>query len=269
MKYPIRSIFVPPKDYLFLSFDLSQAESWVSAYLAKEETFKENLKSGDVHTTTASIIFSKPIEDIKKDSKERYLGKKSNHGLTYWMTAERFTEEINGESEETGITVSLPQIKKIRDKWLEYYWRIPMWWKEIELELRNSRTLITPYNRKRTFFGFMNNETIKEGIAFVPQSTVADHAFGATQESNPILGGMLAIRNYILSTSFPARLCHTAYDSCMYEVHRDAIDDFIPIVYNAMHRPIIINGEECLIPVDGERGERWGEMEKIPHEAVL
>jgi DNA polymerase I-like protein with 3'-5' exonuclease and polymerase domains len=275
MKYAIRSVFIPPPDYLFVAFDLSQAESWASAYLSGEETFKDNLKNRDCHSATASIIFDIPYDTVVEEYKKigsaympRYLGKKSNHGLTYQMGPEEFTEQINAESEETGIIVSLPQIKKIRTKWLEYYWKIPQWWRAIEAEIRATRILINPYGRKRTFMGFLNNQLFKEATAFVPQSTVADHAFGRIQQENPIPGGMLFIRDTIKRNNIPARLCHTAYDSCMYEVHKAAVTDFIPMAYKAMHRPVIINGEECLIPVDGEMGDRWGELSKIPKDML-
>jgi len=41
------------------------------------------------------------------------------------------------------------------------------------------------------------------------------------------------------------------------------VDEIAPQVVAQMKRPIIVNGEECNIPVDCEVGERWGEMVKV------
>lgn len=263
-KYAIRSIFVPPPGHVFLAFDLSQAESWASAYLSRDETFKFNLMHKDVHTATASYIFDKLESDIAKDSIERYLGKKANHGLTYWMSAERWTDVINSESEDTGVIVSIIQMRRLRAKWLELYNRIPAWWAETEEIIRRTRQLTTPYGRKRTFFGHLSQESFKEGVAYVPQSTVADHALGCIQPELGIEGGLLGVRR-LLKRSFSksARLVHTAHDSIMLEVRKEAVGDLAPLVYKQMLRPVLIHGEECLIPVDGEIGERWGELEKL------
>jgi hypothetical protein len=35
-----------------------------------------------------------------------------------------------------------------------------------------------------------------------------------------------------------------------------------------MYRPLLINNVEFYIPVDGEVGERWGELEKLPKEKL-
>lgn len=264
MKYAIRSIFVPGKDNLFLAFDLSQAESWVSAYLARDDNFKYNLKFKDVHTATAAGIFDREEKEIKKDSNERYLGKKANHGLTYMMTADKWTEVVNGESEDTGITVSLAQMRVLRDKWLALYPGIPRWWKEVEEAIRTTRLLTTPYGRKRMFFGLYGDDMLKSAISYCPQSTVADHTLGAIQHGYNTSGGLLGVRAMLREEfNSRARIVHTAHDSIMLEVPKAMVQDVAPRVYQLMHRPILIHGDDCLIPVDGEVGERWGELEKM------
>lgn len=278
MKYAIRSQFIPDSDHVFLAFDLSQAESWASAYLSQDETFKFNLKNKDVHTATASVIFDMTEEAVDKHYREngsssiyRYLGKKANHGLTYWMSAERWTEVVNSESEETGIIVSLPQMRVYRDKWTSLYWRIPMWWEEIKAILRTpAKTIYTPYGRKRTFYGIFSDQLVKEAIANVPQSTIADHTLGAIQPELGIEGGILKVRKVFKQyLGREIKLVHTAYDSIMLSVQKSIASEVAPQIYQCMHRPIIINGEECLVPVDGEIGERWGELQKLPKEKLV
>jgi len=53
MKLKLRSMVRAKPGQLLANFDLSQAESWVVAYLANEERMKDALANGDIHTETA------------------------------------------------------------------------------------------------------------------------------------------------------------------------------------------------------------------------
>jgi len=78
---PIRSMLTASPGNLLVEWDLSQAETWVVAYLANEETMKQSLLYGDIHTDTASHIFTTPKEKVT--TIQRFLGKKGNHMLSY------------------------------------------------------------------------------------------------------------------------------------------------------------------------------------------
>ena len=52
----------------------------------------------------------------------------------------------------------------------------------------------------------------------------------------------------------------------MLEVPRNRENEFAPIVRKLFERPLVVNGEQFTIPVDGEYGDRWGELKPIPKE---
>ena len=284
-------MFIPTPGYSFLAFDLSQAETWVVAYLANEWRMKDALTNSDIHTVTAAGIFH-PLSNcnhprwiklltgnrrcdlcsLEITEVERYLGKKSNHGNSYQQGPEKWTETINAESDQPPyVTVTVAEAKKYNKQWMELYPSIKNWWRNIEDELtRNNRTLRNPFGRTRTFFGRWGRELFKEATAYVPQSTVADLVLGhrlprveGSMDFYSDYGGILRIASDPAIMNY-CSMVHTAYDSIMMEVPVNRENEFAPLIYKHMHRPLVVNDEEFTIPCDGEVGDRWGEMEPIP-----
>ena len=283
-KIKIRSMIRAPKGSEFLAFDLSQAESWVVAYEANEPRMKHALKYGDIHSETAVALFhldkancEHKWKDVKAENKknklcescgvlvledERYLGKKGNHASAYGMKEYRQMETINAESDKPPfITVTLAEATQMNKRWHSYY-NVRAWWANIQDELNKTRTLTTTYGRRRQFFQHWGDELFKEAYAFKPQSTVADHFNGRVHPQLGIRGGFKEIY-YQHAKRGHLSICNHAHDSCLLLVPSPIPDSLIYEIRALLERPIVINGEEFTIPVDGERGERYGELEKI------
>jgi DNA polymerase-1 len=255
VKYPFRSIIRAREGCSLISVDLSAAEAWVVAYLARDENMKRELADGDLHKYAASIIFQKPVNLITKS--ERYVCKKGNHSLNYRTSAGKLCESINKEGI---VTVSLPQAKTYYERWHSAF-NVRMWWAEIDDKLRSTRTLITPYKRQRYFFGLWNDDLLKEATAYVPQSTVADHMNGAVQPELGIEGGLLTIyRKIILPSKKEIKMIQTAHDSVVLETPKALISEVAEQTVSILKRPLMVNGETFTIPVDCDiYPERWGE----------
>lgn len=280
-KIKIRSQFIASPGYTYIACDLSQAEAWIVAFLANERTMKDALLYSDIHTITAAALFitnncSHPSWRKQDDGLRvcdecgesiteimRYLGKKSNHGNNYRMSPERWTQVINAESDNPPfVTVMLSEARKYNKRWLDLYVGIKQWWREIERQLRENRTLTTPYGRRRVFYGAWNDSLFKEATAYIPQSTVADHALGCTQSTLGIEGGILAISK-LPDIKAHCRIVTSAHDSVLIEVPKGSELELAPQIYNKFCRPLEIKGEVFTIPVDVEIGDRYGELEKL------
>src|SRR6266702_4632244 len=91
MKISMRSMMIAPPRQVLLEFDLSQAESWVVAYLANEPNMKHSLMYGDIHSDTACVVFdispeafkALKVSDRPKYDTMRYVGKQQNHAKAY------------------------------------------------------------------------------------------------------------------------------------------------------------------------------------------
>jgi hypothetical protein len=272
MKKKYRSLFVASPGNVLVMCDLSQAESWIVAYMSEDIGMKAALNKGLIHETTASRLYSKPIEAITKT--ERYAGKQCNHAFAYRMEPKRHMETVNKYSTEPPyITINLQQSTQRFNVWHSTYSNVRnKWWPEIDYAVINTRTLVTPYGFTRHFYGglregYERTETLKSATAFIPQSTVADHAFGAEQSQNRIAGGIKEIYRKVSCVGL-GNIINTSHDSVCVEGRFSDRQEISEIMIKCMKRPLIIKGEEFTIPVDCEVGDNYGEMKKMKKETV-
>lgn len=253
-------MFVAPKGKLLVACDLSQAETWIVAWLANEPNMKHFLLTSDIHTETAVALFNKPFADIIVE--ERYIGKQNNHASSYDMGPDKQAQVINKKSDQPPyVTVTVAQCRVYQKDWHRLFSNIHQWHDEVKYQLNQNMTLITPYGRKRVFYGAWDKQLWKEAYAHTPQSTVSDHFHGCIQTDLGIKGGLLGIYKNVVTPEIC--IINDAHDSCMLEVPRNSALEIGERVRSQLKRPLVVNGESITIPVDLEIGERWGEMEKI------
>lgn len=286
MKVSYRSIFIAPPGKLLVSVDLSQAESWVVAYLANERNMKYALFNSDIHCQSAGAIYvlnGCNHDWIKKENKcrvcgtvltkdQRYIGKRKNHSTAYGVGPDKSARIINADSDKPPyVSVTVKESETHHNLWHSYY-NVKGWWGRV---LEKGREMITSYGRKRTFYGQWGDELEREKIAFEPQSTVADHFNGKIHPEVGIEGGLIKIYETLIkpwwcgATYCDHQRCHKiinqAHDSCILEIPKDSALNIGEEAMRYLYRPIIINDETFTIPVDGKIGERWDEdeMEEI------
>ena len=270
VKIPMRSIIVAPPGYVLMEFDLSQAESWVVAYLANEPNMKYALQNSDNHLETATVIFERSKDDLlalkKSDRVQydvmRYLAKQQNHAKAYREGFRRAAEIINRKSDRPPfVSVTIAESKLYHDRWHGHYILLP-WWSEIEHQLGKNRTIVNPYGRIRTFYDGWGEELFKKATASLPQGTVADHFDGAIQRDHPHKGGLLEVYEQMVKSG-RCRITNQSHDSCLVEAPIEGHEELAKRIADTIRRPLYINGECFTIPVECKVGTRWGELETI------
>lgn len=286
MKVGYRSIFVAPKGKLLVHTDLSQAESWVVAYLADEKNMKYALKHSDIHCQGGGAIFflNGCSHDWDKETRtckncnsvltkdQRYLAKRRNHASSYGMGPEKSMKVINADSDKPPyISITLKESEEQHKLWHAFY-NVKPWWNEV---LNKGRTMTTTYGRTRTFFDQWGDELERKKIAFEPQSTVADHFSGMIHPIVQKKGGLIEIYKQLIQPYFcdniwcTHRECHKiinmSHDSYILELPAENARDIGLQADELLRRPIVIKDEEFTIPTDSKIGERWdeGEMERL------
>ena len=238
----VRSIFISDPKKMFINADLSQAEARVVAYLAQETRLQAVFSnpSGDVHIRNAALIFSKRIEDVT--DAERYLGKTLVHAANYGIGARTFGKDIGKSQIEA---------QRLLNQYHAMYPCIKLWHRQVEEQLRKTRTFRTPLGRARTFFGRWSPELLRQAINYVPQSTVGD------------------ILNYGLVRAWNAlppkwEILMQVHDSVLMQVPIDAdpmhIKKFITHFFEGH---IDIGREHVVIPVDIKVGKDWASLKKL------
>lgn len=283
MKVNYRSIFIASKGKLLVSIDLSQAESWIVAYLSDERNMKYALMNSDIHCVSGGAIYflNGCNHDWDKSNRtcikcnnilskeQRYTAKRRNHASSYGMSPYKAMEVINSDSDKPPyVSISLSESKEHHKLWHSYY-DIKSWWAEVKSK---DRQMTTTYGRSRTFYGQWLDSPIdkpsdleREKIAYEPQSVVADHFSGMIHPIVQKKGGLIEIYRQLIKPYVDHNIVNMSHDSCILELPKECAREVGLRSMRLLERPIVIKDEEFTIPCDGKIGDRWseGEMEEL------
>lgn len=236
----IRALFVPDPGLTWMKIDLSQAEARVVAALANDEKMLEVFSEGkDIHRLTAAWIFQKPYDEVTPS--ERDFSKTHVHALNYRESAFGFCKRA-GLPRRDG--------DRLIRRYFEAFPGLPRWHQWIEQELKRSRTLSTPFGRKRTFFGRLDDSTLRSATAYIPQSTVGDWLNFALidLENSPVCDMLLNVHDEV-----DLQFEYSCLGRVLEEVEK-AFDITITIERT---------GVEFTIPYEVEIGPNWGQVKEI------
>jgi DNA polymerase I len=237
----VKKLFRADVHKVLVNADLSQAEARVVAYLANEERLIRVFESGgDIHRKNASNIFRVKEEEVTNAQRE--TAKRVVHASNYGMGPRTFA---------TTAGISEGEAKRLLNLYFATYPRIRVWHMSIRDTLQSTRELTTPFGRRRTFFNKWNDSLLKEGLAFIPQSTVAD----------------MVNQALIQMDREGFELLLQVHDSIVFQCTPKELDEKVARARVLMERPVEINGKILRIPMDVKVGENWEEMKKYcaPH----
>lgn len=179
----LRKIFVADAGYKLVGIDLEQAESrevgWQCGVLFGDWSYLDAAYSGDLHTIVTQQNWTKlPWGDDPKENKKlaeqpyyrhysyRDMSKKLGHGSNYGGAP--FTMARHAK-----IPVKMAEDFQVR--YFEAFPGISRWHRWVAQQLQQNQLLVTPFGRRRHFFGRPNDDsTLREAIAYTPQSSTAD-----------------------------------------------------------------------------------------------
>ena len=263
----LRVMFKAPEGMLFVKADLEQAEDRVTAWLANETTLKALYTKGiDTHCYKAVLANPKLkescIQCMDKKCKDRQTIKSIAHGWNYGRGAKSIAEELGLTKKEVEIFIQ---------KLNATFPNIPAWHLKLQQQLKATRTLITPFGRKRTFMGRWGDDLFREAYAFVPQSTVADYTNKALLRLCALYNSNIKYTDEILEfikrnmndiTLQNVKIIHQCHDEILALVCQDLIKDYIPIARSIIEQSFWCGSGLLTIPVDIKVGKTWGECEK-------
>lgn len=249
-----KQCFIADDGMLLWMADYSQIEARFVAWLAndKEQMAIFNDPKGDIHKFNAGRIFGVPVADVTDDM--RQVGK-SIHALNYGVGPGTLTDFVNKRALDTGFWMTLDFAKRIRSQYLEQFDAIVRWQKRVWKEGQKTRTMVNPFGRKRVFLGSVKDpveseHTMKEMLAFVPQSTVPDMmniALIRLWENPPCENFAVALQVHdALGGWGPA----------------DKVHIWAPAIAEAMNIPVQFETGECRVPIELKIGTRLSEMTK-------
>jgi DNA polymerase-1 len=195
-----------------------------------------------VHRENAARIFNKRLEEITPE--ERYLAKRVIHASNYGMGHKRLVQVVNEDAQTTGVRITDTDAKRLIDAYFMLYPKIrEVFWKDVENELRRSRTLTTPFGRKRTFFGRWDEKLLREAYSYIPQSIVGDLCCkGLVRAHNEVRGGQILLN---------------VHDAILGQCLEESIESVARATAKCLAIPVEIKGRTLTIPTDIEVGKNW------------
>lgn len=275
----VRDIVVSDEGTIFLYVDGEQAEARVVAFLSQDRNYISLFERGiSIHKHLGAKIFNKPLEEIHKDTYEYATSKRGVHAKSYGMgvrraaiifkcTEHRAREILNAVDRE------FPGIGSTYHA-------------SIREDLGRSRTLFTPFGRRRQFFGRWGDELFKAAYSYIPQSTVADwlnfgllrlvRFAGGTFSSltNTHVDEWLSLPELRFAKTYPDLICPSLipvanqHDGLLVQVKLEELERAITLMREAHTFEIAFPAGVLTIPVDLKLGFRWGNLISATPEAV-
>jgi DNA polymerase-1 len=267
----IKNMIVPRSDdHVILSCDYSQAELRWMAYFAGEEKIIQGYREDfDFHTATVNAIWPDAADpdEMRRYAKVAnfliiYMGSPATLAESVWNSfpeEERQRRIRAARGKERAYYEVLKAMTEFHRGWLHSFPAVPLWWNDTIEEAFTKGELVTPYGRRRKI-GFVPDrhkfpqeyEELKRHIVNFPiQSASAD----MTQEAMCRVGAL------IRKEHMDAGLMAMVYDSLVYSVHKDCIDELAHAATEIMADvPKSIVGDVLPFKADKEVGNSWGEL---------
>lgn len=235
----IRKLFIPDIGYVIIDADLEKADAQVVAWEADDKILMQMFREGvDVHTENAKIIF--PGRTIKKDSHEYAMGKRFIHGTNYIATA-------RGLAAKCGITVH--EADRGQRTWFQAHPNIKDWHNRISIQLQTTRTIRNAFGYCRFYFDRINDDILRQAVAWLGQSTTAcviNRGLVNINKNLPDVQLLLQVHDSLVMQALETQL-----QSLLPQIHKNML---IPIPYP----------EPLIIQVGLKVGKNnWGELESI------
>lgn len=111
----VTNCVVPDDDNIIIKCDFSQIELKILAELTQDKNLIAAFKNGDIHRSTAALVYNKPAQQIT--DQERASCKAINYGIIYGISAAGLKNSLSN----IGISISLSQAASLRNRFLSVF----------------------------------------------------------------------------------------------------------------------------------------------------
>lgn len=268
----LRYVFVADSGYVLVNVDLEQVEArdvgFICGCLFDDWSFLDACESGDLHTSNARLIWpdlgwtgdlatDRKLAETQfyRDFSYRDMAKRGSHLSNYVGTAQTASRhlkvpfELVDEFQARYCKGRPADPKRNREAITPAYPVIPRYWQWVATELQSTHLLHNLFGRRRHFFGRPNEDaTLREGVAFIPQSTTADR---------------MNLGLYRVWRHMPeCQLLAQTHDSITFQIREDKpIDDLIAEVLERIRVELVSpSGRSYIVPGEASIGWNWGKI---------
>ncbi|MEK7552465.1 MAG: DNA polymerase [Patescibacteria group bacterium] len=248
----IRKAFVAESGFLLATFDYSQIELRIAAFLSRDEKLIKIFKEKeDVHTAVASLVFDVPSEKVDREMRRR--AKVINFGIIYGMGVNALRANLKTSREEA---------TKFLEEYFNNFSTLKSYLESIKVEALKTGYTETFFGRKRYFPGlrsklpFLKASAERMAVNAPLQGTSADITKIAMTEVDKYIE-----KNNLSNDVF---LLLQIHDELIYEI-REGLAGNVAVDIKKIMEGVIGLKETAGVPliVNVGTGKNWGEMKTI------
>ncbi|MDE1874644.1 MAG: hypothetical protein KGI79_02555 [Patescibacteria group bacterium] len=248
----IRDAFVADDGWKLLSFDYSQIELRIAAFLSGDKKFIDIFRRGeDVHAAVAGQVFGVPTESVTKAM--RTQAKVINFGVMYGMG-------VNALRANLGTDRATAQ--KFYNEYFEKFSGLRDYLDHIKAETARRGYTETYFGRRRYFEG------MKSKVPYIRASAerMAINAPIQGTEADIVKLAMVRIDEYIRAAGLAAdaHILMQVHDEIVLEARASVVSKIAPRIKEIMESiipPKDVHGIVCVALA--REGDDWGEMKEI------
>ncbi len=249
----IRHAFVPSEGMQLVSFDYSQIELRIAAFLSGDEALSEIFRSGrDVHREVAARVFH--VKDSEVSYEQRRRAKVINFGILYGMGVTSLQQALGTNRKEA---------QEFYDQYFAAFPRLAAYLDETKATAARQGYTETFFGRRRYFDG------IKSSIPYVKAAAerMAINAPIQGTQADIVKLAMVEIAQWIEKEKLgeDIHMLLQVHDELVFEMRESVIKTYTPHIKEIMEN-VVSEEERDSIPykAEGKKGPNWGDMEEFP-----
>jgi DNA polymerase-1 len=245
----IRGAFVAEKGFKLCSFDYSQIELRIAAFLSGDEKLIGIFKNGeDVHTSVASFVFKVPLAEVTPTMRRQ--AKVINFGIIYGMGVMALKQNLGTTRDEA---------QKFLNDYFETFSGLASYLDKVKAETARLGYTETFYGRRRYFEG------INSKIPYIKASAerMAINAPIQGTEADVIKLAMIKIDKFIVENklekdAYPLLQVH---DELVYEIREGKAKEIAPKIEKIMESVMDPKDTRGIVLATSLNiGDNWGEL---------
>ena len=251
----IREGFVATPGFDLVSFDYSQIELRIAAFLSGDKKLIEIFRAGaDVHTAVASQVFNVPLDEVNKEMRRR--AKVINFGVMYGMGINALRQQLGTDRKEA---------QKFYENYFKTFAGLAKYLDETRAAAARQGYTETYFGRRRYFEG------IESKIPFVRAAAerMAINAPIQGTEADIIKIAMARVAEFLRKEKLVDKifLLLQVHDELVYEITNDLVKEIAPKIKEIMENILsLIETKEVPIVVEVAIGGNWGNMKSMDNE---
>jgi DNA polymerase I-like protein with 3'-5' exonuclease and polymerase domains len=224
-----------------VAMDLTTAEVYVAAVLAKDNALMDVFKSGgNFHSSIAKKVFRLPcpVEEVaEKFSTQRQAAKAVTFGIMYGAGAAKISEQVTKDS---GKPFSKADAQDVIDEYFNAFHKLKQWITDNQTFIKQNGFIYSFFGRKRRLPNVASTDkgiqshSIRSGLNFLVQSAASDIN----------LLGAIDMNAWIKANNKKARIFALVHDSILAEVPEGEVEEYMEKLaeFIQMDRGIAIPG---------------------------